>query len=90
MLEAVITKSVVLQDKETGGPVLMGVAEYGSDAVNFKVKYDWETLDQEGFLLDLRDKLAMGFDLPVYRVDLREKELLDKMCRFAAAIKVNK
>lgn len=82
MLEARVTKSIVVQDEKTGGTVLMGVAEYCDEKINFKVAYDWRTLDHEGFLTDLRETLAEGFDLPVYRVQL-EHSLLTKMRQYA-------
>jgi hypothetical protein len=79
MLEAAITKAVVVQDEKDGKTTLMGVAEYFDDYVNFKVKYDWETLNMKGFLNDLREKLAQEFDLPVKCIDLRDRQLLGKM-----------
>jgi len=84
MLEAQITKCCVVQNPETKekgrvGTVLMGVAEYGDDAINFKVEYDWEVLDFKGFLGDLRETIAQSFDLPVYRVEVKEPMLLEKM-----------
>ena len=79
MVEAEITKAVVLQDKKTLGTVLMAVAQYGEDQINIKVPYDWSTLDQEGFCEDLREKLAQEFDCPVYHVDIKKDKLLDKM-----------
>lgn len=81
MLEARVIKAAVLQDEKTGGTVLMGVAAYCDDQINFKVAYDWETLDREGFIKDLREKLAEDFDVPVYWVDVRESNLLDKMAQ---------
>ena len=79
MLEATIVKAVVVQDEKTFKTKLMGVAEYFDDYINFTAEYDWETLDLEGFLSDLREKLAEGFDLPVHRVDLKDRQLLGKM-----------
>lgn len=92
MIEAHIIKAVVVQDQSAAkrgevGAVLMGVAAYGDDRVNFKVKYDWEALDIRGFLDDLRDKLAHDFELPVYRVDLKESALLERMRRYYFTIK---
>jgi hypothetical protein len=65
----------------------MGVAEFFDESVNFKVKYDWETLDRDGFVKDLRGQLAKDFDLPSYRIDVNEKKLLDKMCLYSIAMK---
>lgn len=79
MLEARITITTVVQDEKTNGTVLFGVAERFDDAVNFRVPYDWETLDKEGFLEDLREKLAQDFDVPVYYVDIQADKLLRKM-----------
>jgi hypothetical protein len=79
MLEATITKSVVIQDERSLMTVLMAKAEYYDHIVNIKAPYDWDTMDYDGFIEDLKDKLAKDFDLPVYRVDVREDELLAKM-----------
>lgn len=79
MLEARITKAVVVQDEKTGKAVLMAVAEYYGDMVNIKAAFDWETLDQAGFIEDLKDSLAKDFDLPSYRIDVQEDKLLAKM-----------
>jgi len=87
MLEASIIKCSILQDQKTNGTVVMGVAQYGEDMINFKAAYDWETLDKDGFIEDLRQQIAEGFDLPVYRVDVRSKMLLDKMCHYGVANK---
>jgi hypothetical protein len=77
MLEAEVTKLVVMPEK--GKTVLMGVAEYYGDCVNFRVPYDWDTLDIKGFLNDLREKLAEDFDLPTYRIALPEQQIVERM-----------
>jgi hypothetical protein len=79
MLEAEITKAIIVQDQKGQGTILMGVAEYYGDAVNFKVAYDWETLDYDRFIDDLREKLAEDFDLPVKRIQVYPALLLEKM-----------
>ena len=83
MLEANIVKSVIVQDEKDGKTVLMGVAEYYDDAINFRVKYDWESLDYEWFIKELREKIAEGFGLPLKRVDIKEAVLLQKMKQYA-------
>lgn len=83
MLEAQITKSVVVADEKDGKTVLMGVAEYFGDCINFKVKYDWDTLDYDWFVKELKETIARDFDLPVKRVDIREVELLQKMKQYS-------
>lgn len=85
MLEATIIKCSVLQDQKSGSTVVMGVAQYGDDMINFKAAYNWETMDKDGFIEDLREQIALGFDLPVYRVDVKARKLLDKMCQYSAA-----
>jgi hypothetical protein len=90
MLEANIVKSVIVQDEKDGKTVLMGVAEYYDDAINFKVKYDWESLDYEWFIKELREKIAEGFDLPLKRVDIKEAVLLQKMKQYAEWNKASK
>lgn len=77
MLEATITKAVVVHKGKN--PTLMGVAEYYGEMMNFKVNYDWDILEVDNFVKDLRDKIAEGFEIPVYCVDIREDWLLDKM-----------
>jgi hypothetical protein len=52
--EGTITRAVVVEDK-VGGTVLMGVAEYRDMVCNFRVPFDWDTLDYDGFLEDLKD-----------------------------------
>ena len=88
MLEAVITKAVVVHEDKVG-TVLYAVAEYYDDIVNVRVPYDWETLDQEAFIEDLREKLAEDFDLPVYRVDVFEEPLLRRMKDYAEKAKTH-
>lgn len=78
MLEAEITKYAVVQDNK-GTTVLMGVAEYFGEKVNFKVPYDWQTLDVEWFTKELRERIAQDLELPVYRVDIKESRLLAYM-----------
>lgn len=79
MLEASIIKAVVVQDEKTLKTKLLGVAQYFEDYINFTCEFDWETLDLHVFLSDLREKLAEGFEIPVNRVDLKDRQLLGKM-----------
>lgn len=83
MLEAQITKTAILEDQKTGKTNLLGVAEYFGDCINFKMEYDWDTLDVPWFLNELKEVLAQGFDLPLKRVDIREPELLGKMKKYS-------
>ena len=83
MLEGNIVKSVILQDEKTGGTVLMGVAKYYDNQVNFKVPYDWETLDLEWFLKELREVLARDLDIQVKQMDIGESRLVQKMRQFS-------
>lgn len=69
----------MVQDEKTSKTKLMGVAQYFEDYINFTCEFDWETLDLHGFLSDLREKLAEGFDIPANRVDLKDRQLLGKM-----------
>jgi len=82
MLEARVTKCVVVEDNQ-GRPNVMGVAEYYDHKVNFKAVFDWDTLDKEGFIEDLRDSLAKQFELPVYRVDVRKGQVLRAMAEYS-------
>lgn len=79
MLEGNITKSVVLADEKTGKTVLMGVAEYYGNKVNFKLTYDWDTLDYEWFAKELRETLARDLDITVKQMDIGERRLFEKM-----------
>lgn len=87
MLEAQIAKTVVVQDQKTGKSVLMGVAEYYGEKVNFKVVYDWDTLDIEWFTKELKESLAKDFDIPPYRVNICERDLLQKMRQYSEWMK---
>ncbi len=78
MLEARITKAVVAHNEKLE-TTLMAVAEYYGEALNIKVKYEWEHLDHDGFISDLRETIAEEFDLPVYHVDVQADKLLKKM-----------
>lgn len=82
MLEATITKAVVLEDEKDGKTVLMGVAEYFGECLNFKVKYEWDTLDKAWFLKELRETIAREFDLTVKQVDIRPSNLFQKMQQY--------
>ena len=77
MIEAKVIKAAVVQ---TGSlPVISGVAEYEDMLINFNAKYRWEELDHEQFIVDLRDKIAESFDIPVYHVDMNPELLMGKM-----------
>jgi hypothetical protein len=78
MVEARINKAVVVYSNNMS-TVLMATAEHGDEAMNIKVKYDWDTLDVEGFCSDLRESIAKGFECPVYHVDINKDRLLKKM-----------
>ena len=82
MLEATITKAVVLEDEKDGKTVLMGVAEYFGECLNFKVKYEWDTLDKDWFLKELRETIAKEFDLAVKQVDVKAASLFQKMQQY--------
>ena len=86
MLEAEFTKVVVMPDK--GKTVLFAVVEYYGECVNVRVPYSWETLDIDGFLEELREQLAKDFDLPVYRISVPEKELIDRIAEQTQAKRV--
>ena len=77
MLEAEFTKIVVMPDK--GKTVLMAVVEYYGTCVNVRVPYDWETMNVEVFLNDLREKLAQDFDLGTDHIAIPEKQLIESM-----------
>jgi hypothetical protein len=78
MLEGRITKAVVVQDHK-GQTVLMGVAEYYDAKVNFMVPFEWGNLDYEWFVKELRETLARDLDLPVNRMDVNERRVLQTM-----------
>ena len=81
MLEGHITKSHILEDKK-GGTVLLGVAEYYDSKVNFTVPFDWDTLDKEWFVKELRDTLACDLDITVKQMDISPDRLLAKMKQY--------
>ena len=83
MLEGNIVRSAILKDDKTGGTVLMGVAQYYDNKVNFKVPYDWKSLDLDWFTKELREVLARDLDITVKQMDIGEKRLLEKMRQFS-------
>jgi hypothetical protein len=87
LLEGNIVKSVILQDQNTGGTVLLGVAQYFDNQVNFKIPYDWDNLDVEWFVKELRDTLARDLDIEVKQMDISERRLLEKMKSYSAWMK---
>jgi hypothetical protein len=82
MLEGRISKAVVVNNEKTGGTVLMGVAEFFDNRVNFKVEYDWDTLDYKWFAGELREKLAMDLDIAVSHMDIDEARLFSMMKQY--------
>ena len=79
MLEAQIMRALVIEDDKTGATTLMGVAQYYDDKLNFKMAYNWETLDKDWFIGTIRETIAEAFNLPVYRVDIKEDKLMHSM-----------
>lgn len=83
MLEARVVKTGIMrtEDDET---LLVGVAMYGDESVNFKVPYEWEEISEatEAFSMALRDKIAEVFDLTLYHVDMADDEFIHKMREF--------
>ena len=77
--QGTITRAVVIQDDKTGGTVLLGVAEYKDMACNFRVPFDWLTLDYDGFIKDLKEKLAQDLDCPASKFYLPRNMLFDRM-----------
>ncbi len=79
MLEARLIKTKIMRD--VSGTLLVGVAEYGDERMNFKVPYDWNEIDEarEAFSLAIRDKIAQTFDIPVYHVDMGGDQFIDDM-----------
>lgn len=82
MLEGKITNSIILSNDTTGETTLMGVAQYFDNKVNFKVPYDWESLDVDWFLKELRDTLARDLDITVKQMDIGEHALIHKMKQY--------
>jgi hypothetical protein len=60
----------------------MGVAEYFGSKVNFRVAYDWDTLDKEWFAKELKETLARDLDIKVYAMDINERALFAKMAAY--------
>ena len=78
MLEGRITK-VGIGTNNKGNTVVLGVAEYEDRMVNISSVYDWETIDLEGFLKDLREQLAKDLDIGLSKMDIRSRFLIEKM-----------
>lgn len=73
-MRAEITKAAIIKDK---GTTLLAVAETENDAINIKVKYDFNNLDIVGFFKDLREKIAHDLEVPVSKVNIH-KDLLEE------------
>jgi hypothetical protein len=78
MFEAKIVKCGVVHDSKLD-TTFVAVAEYLDEGLNIKAKYDWQNLDCDGFLADLREEIAKGFDIPVYKVEIDKDSILRKM-----------
>jgi hypothetical protein len=87
MVEATVTRAIVMQDEVTKEPVLMGVCQYQDEHINFRVPFSKEEEEYDEVIKALRDKLAEDFQLPVYRVDVKEEMLLKRMKYYAKQIK---
>jgi hypothetical protein len=76
-----ITKGQILAG--TGKVQLLAVAEMkdGGDTemANIQITYDWDELDQDKFVIELREKLAEDFDVAPGQVDISESHLLETM-----------
>ncbi len=83
MIEARLVKTRILGDG-IGGTLLVGVAEYEDEALNFKVPYEWEEVNEspEAFSLAIRDKIAEEFDIPINYVDMRDDNFIKEMRTF--------
>ncbi len=88
MVEATITRAVVIQDEKTKEPVLLGVCQYGPEYMNFRVPFSSEENEYGEVVKALRDKIAEDFDIPVYRVDVKESLLLKRMKYYAKQIQM--
>lgn len=81
MIEAVVTKLAVMPEK--GATVLYGVAEYGTDCINFRVPYRMEELmrndNHKIFLEELRETIARSFDISTWKVSMNDDVVLGKM-----------
>lgn len=77
MLEARLSRMAVMPEK--GALFFCGVAEYGEEMLNVKVKFDFENMDHKLFLEELRDTIAREFQIPVYHVVMNNDVVLGKM-----------
>lgn len=78
MVEATLTKAKVTHDK-TFNPIFVGIAEYDDEALNIKIKFDWDSFEPEDFANGLRQQIAKDFDLETKFVDIRRKELTEML-----------
>ncbi len=62
-----------------GNTVLLGTVKYIDETLNFKTTYNWSTLDEDGFIEDLREKIAQDLDIIPSKVDVKRDHLLRKM-----------
>lgn len=77
MIEARIEKIAIMPEKAQ--TIFYGVASYGSDMMNIRVSFDFDTMDHKLFLEELRDTIAREYDIPVYHVVLDDDVILGKM-----------
>lgn len=78
MIEAVISKMAIQPEK--GKTIMFAVAEYGTDMMNIRVGFDFDSMDKDLFIEELRDTIAREFGIPVYHVHLQPEVILGKMC----------
>ena len=78
MIEARLVKIAIMAEKAK--TIFYGVAEYGTDMMNIRVSFDFDSMDKDEFVEELRDTIAREYGIPVYHVYLQPEVILGKMC----------
>jgi hypothetical protein len=76
-----IKKAVVVLDNK-GQTYLMAVAEDQREALNIKVKYDYDQVDFRLFFSDLKEAIARDMDVRLSAVEINEKEIMETLRSF--------
>ena len=77
MIEATIDKIAIQPEKAK--TIFYAVASYGTDMMNIRVSFDFDSMDKDLFIEELRDTIAKEYGISVYHVHLQPEVILGKM-----------
>ena len=78
MIEAQIDKMAIMA--EQAKTIFYAVASYGTDMMNIRVSFDFDSMNKDEFIEELRETIAKEYGIPVYHVHLQPEVILGKMC----------